>query len=101
MSVCGNALVKRRQICPRRIRAVSNRGETSALDHHATVTPIAMIAVPAITGYFGNSVHFGARRTMLQYASVPNGTSDCLGGVAAKRCGPSDFAPKTKKGAAV
>ena len=56
--------VIRRHSSPRRIIAVSKNGETFSLDHQAIVTAIARIAVPAITGYFGNSVHLGAGRIM-------------------------------------
>src|ERR1700682_5282663 len=69
MSAWGKTAVISRHSSPRRIIAVSNSGETSSLDHQAIVTAIARIAVPAVTGYRGISVHFGAVRI------VPNVTA--------------------------
>src|SRR5260370_35153410 len=52
-------LVTSRQSCPRRISAFSKKGVMSTLAHQAIVTPTAKAPTPAITGYFGISVHLG------------------------------------------
>src|SRR5258708_31600663 len=68
---CEKMQVTNRQNSPRRIMALSKSEETSILAHHAIVIPMASIAVPAVTGYRGNSVMLGERRMLPHLIGSP------------------------------
>jgi hypothetical protein len=59
MSMWRKTEVNSRHNSPRRISALGNSVETSVFIHHAVVAASAKSEIPAITGYFGNSLHFG------------------------------------------